>query len=204
MYADGMTTRQIGEAVNVPSRTIHRYLKKAGVTFRNPGAPHHSILSDGAWLRVKYLGEELSTTQIAEIVGCTPRVVNTWLERHNIPARTVGSDKGHKRFTAKARHNLSLSKRGKCVGADNPNWGGGRKNRDPERNRYQAKAWSKAVKERDGCCQECGATERLHAHHIKGWKDYPDLRYDLENGVTLCHSCHELAHGVGFKFRWPQ
>lgn len=31
---------------------------------------------------------------------------------------------------------------------------------------------------------------RLEAHHILNWKQYPELRYELNNGITLCQSHH--------------
>lgn len=31
---------------------------------------------------------------------------------------------------------------------------------------------------------------RLEAHHILNWKDYSELRYDINNGITLCHAHH--------------
>jgi hypothetical protein len=30
----------------------------------------------------------------------------------------------------------------------------------------------------------------LEAHHIFNWCDYPNLRYYLNNGITLCHFHH--------------
>jgi len=39
-------------------------------------------------------------------------------------------------------------------------------------------------------CGHCGAKPRLHADHIKPWKDYPELRFDVSNGRTLCEDCH--------------
>ena len=27
-------------------------------------------------------------------------------------------------------------------------------------------------------------------HHIKGWKQYPELRYKVKNGITLCQHHH--------------
>lgn len=204
MYERGMTSRQIGEAVDIPYRTILRYLRKAGAKLRNPGAQHYHQLDDAEWLRKKYLDEKLSSSKIAEIIGCGDKTVHTWIVRHGIPTRDCGAEKGHKRFTKEARENLSRAKRGKYTGKSNPNWRGGTPSRDPERNRFPAKEWSKAVRRRDKVCQECGASDRLHAHHIKRWRDYPELRYELSNGITLCHACHERAHGRGFKFRWYQ
>src|SRR5690349_18523020 len=31
----------------------------------------------------------------------------------------------------------------------------------------------------------------LNVHHIKKWADYPTLRYDLNNLITLCSDCHK-------------
>ena len=66
----------------------------------------------------------------------------------------------------------------------------------------KAVKWAKKVKERDGYkCQKCGSTENLQAHHIVPWlqDDAGRLRYDLNNGVTLCRTCHLKAHGGCWK-----
>lgn len=55
-------------------------------------------------------------------------------------------------------------------------------------------AWASMVKLRDGKCTECGSVYDLHAHHIKQYKSYPDLRYDVNNGITLCAVCHREHH----------
>lgn len=56
--------------------------------------------------------------------------------------------------------------------------------------------WQMAVLNRDkATCQRCGATGiELHAHHLKSYKDFPDLRYDVTNGETLCFRCHWAEH----------
>lgn len=44
-------------------------------------------------------------------------------------------------------------------------------------------------------CQKCTVRGLgLHAHHLKSWAEYPDLRYVISNGVTLCRSCHYSEH----------
>lgn len=35
---------------------------------------------------------------------------------------------------------------------------------------------------------------KLIAHHIYNWKDNPDKRYDIDNGITLCEDCHLMFH----------
>ena len=56
--------------------------------------------------------------------------------------------------------------------------------------------WRKAVFIRDDfTCQKCGIKGgKLNAHHIKTWATYPDLRYDVTNGITLCSKCHKELH----------
>jgi len=56
--------------------------------------------------------------------------------------------------------------------------------------------WVNAVISRDkATCQHCGAKGvELHAHHIKPYRDYPELRFDVSNGLTLCYSCHWNLH----------
>lgn len=55
--------------------------------------------------------------------------------------------------------------------------------------------WRSSVYKRDNyACKNCGSSDRLNAHHIKSWKDHPFSRYDIENGITLCRSCHIAEH----------
>lgn len=68
--------------------------------------------------------------------------------------------------------------------------------RDRARLSEELKEWREAVYARDGYkCTRCSRTGYLHAHHIKSWADYPGLRFDVDNGVTLCADCHSRAHG---------
>ena len=63
--------------------------------------------------------------------------------------------------------------------------------------------WSDKVKQKDGMkCVKCGSTENLQAHHIKPSFLYPECRNDVDNGVTLCFSCHHRQHAghyAGYK-----
>jgi hypothetical protein len=56
--------------------------------------------------------------------------------------------------------------------------------------------WRDAVFSRDNftCCF-CGiAGGELQAHHIKFWSKFPELRYVVENGVTVHSACHRTVH----------
>lgn len=55
------------------------------------------------------------------------------------------------------------------------------------------KEWRKQVKERDG--YKCKINNmwclgQIEVHHILPWRDYPESRYDVNNGITLCKYHH--------------
>ena len=61
--------------------------------------------------------------------------------------------------------------------------------------------WRKQVYTRDKhCCVLCSSKKRLEAHHIKRWSDFPQLRFDPNNGVTLCRACHRKV--TNFENNW--
>jgi 5-methylcytosine-specific restriction endonuclease McrA len=59
------------------------------------------------------------------------------------------------------------------------------------------KQWRYNVFAADGfACQLCdakGGDTKLEAHHIKRWAQWPNLRFNLGNGISLCKACHELV-----------
>lgn len=69
------------------------------------------------------------------------------------------------------------------------------RNLDGQRAEYRK--WRLAVIRRDNyTCQKCGKRGGiLQAHHVKPYKDHPELRHDVNNGVTLCLKCHSDEHG---------
>ena len=60
------------------------------------------------------------------------------------------------------------------------------------------KEWRKKVYARDKhCCRWPGCNKRkgLQAHHIMKWSDFPGLRYEIGNGITLCKQHHKMVTG---------
>lgn len=91
--------------------------------------------------------------------------------------------------TEKSREKQSLAIRGE----NHWNWQGGKtKETTTLRMRKETKEWRKAVFERDEyTCQICGERGgELNADHIKPWSLFPELRWEVHNGRTLCLSCH--------------
>lgn len=68
----------------------------------------------------------------------------------------------------------------------------------PNDNYYSSakhREWRAKVLRRDKyLCQEClrygRKREATHAHHIKPRDAYPELQYVINNGQSLCTSCH--------------
>ena len=79
-------------------------------------------------------------------------------------------------------------------GDKNPNWKGGITNwRKNIYNSKEYKDWSNSVREFwNYTCQICSQRGKgdIHANHIKTFRDYPELRFDLQNGIALCKKCH--------------
>lgn len=68
------------------------------------------------------------------------------------------------------------------------------------RQSLEYKLWRAKVFERDNwTCQMCGRISRanapliIQADHIKPFAFYPELRFELSNGRTLCIKCHSLT-----------
>jgi predicted RNA-binding Zn-ribbon protein involved in translation (DUF1610 family) len=85
------------------------------------------------------------------------------------------------------------------VGAKSPTWKGGITQINLKiRNSDAAKEWRRSVFIRDNyTCVYCGLRSYknhhlyIQAHHIKSFSQYPELRFDINNGITLCKECHK-------------
>jgi len=85
----------------------------------------------------------------------------------------------------------------KKMGELNPNWKGGiyKTNRDVRRSPIY-KRWQISIYKRDKYrCQLCGGSNNLNANHIKRFSEYPELRFEISNGITLCFNCHKAIRG---------
>ena len=83
----------------------------------------------------------------------------------------------------------------------NPNWKGGIiPEQNAMRQTHQYRNWRNDVYKRDNyTCQSCHKHGvRLEPHHIKPFAKFPELRFDVSNGITLCYECHQLTKSPSF------
>lgn len=113
-----------------------------------------------------------------------------------------------KKFSVNHKKSLSKSKIGKIpwnkgkkylqiLGEKNPNWKGGI---TPENHRIRSNIennlWREAVFARDNwtCQKTKNKGGKLQAHHIQNFSKFPELRFAIDNGITLSEKSHQEFH----------
>lgn len=87
-------------------------------------------------------------------------------------------------------------------GKDNPAWLGGRTSESEKiRKSIQYKQWRELVFKRDNyICQMCGKRGiKIQVDHIKPFALFPELRFEVNNGRTLCIECHKKTDTHGWR-----
>jgi len=82
-------------------------------------------------------------------------------------------------------------------GEKNHQWKGGIKSEKSKmKHNIKYRLWREAVFKRDDwTCQKYKIRGgELHPHHIKNFADYPELRFEVDNGITLSEKAHKEFH----------
>ena len=79
------------------------------------------------------------------------------------------------------------------------NWKGGINSiNDTIRKSIEYRLWRESVFERDNwTCIWCGEKGYVEADHIKPFALFPELRFAIDNGRTLCIDCHKKTDTYG-------
>jgi HNH endonuclease/NUMOD3 motif-containing protein len=116
--------------------------------------------------------------------------------------RVPPSQKGVNR-TIETRKKMSNARKG----PNNPFWRGGvTPLHIGIRHSFEYKLWRESLFKRDNyACVWCGVKSGngkavvLNADHIKPFALFPELRFAIDNGRTLCKNCHKTTETYGGK-----
>ena len=125
------------------------------------------------------------------------KMSGTWFKK--------GHKSWHKGTKGLVQGHWKGKKRKDMMGSNHPQWKGGVTPKNEKiRKSAEYKVWINAVFERDDyTCQVCGQRGgTLNADHIKRFADYPELRFELANGQTLCKKCHSVKSKRELKTNW--
>ena len=97
-----------------------------------------------------------------------------------------------------------------CIGRSrsgdkSPHWQGGKTVLSQAiRNSEKYKLWRSSVFERDEfTCRNCNQRGgKLEVDHVKLFSRYPELRFEISNGQTLCKDCHRTKTTNDLKLFW--
>lgn len=98
-----------------------------------------------------------------------------------------------KELSEEHKRNLREAHKNRLKGELSPFWKGENCKTKQERNDSRYQNWVKQVKKRDNWkCRMNNKDCSGHCivHHILPWRDYPELRYEVKNGITLCQHHH--------------
>ena len=118
--------------------------------------------------------------------------------------RKIGDGHRGKKMSSEAKEKMSIAKKGKKTWnfrKHHPNVSGEKCHflrggitplNKKLRTSMEYKSWRESVFKRDDyTCQECHERGgKLNADHIKPFAYFPDLRFAINNGQTLCIDCH--------------
>lgn len=180
----GMSSSDISKETGINARTVRWYMKK-----------HNSPVLEGkskvAWNKGLKAENDARILKSITAAHAAARGKAPWNKGKKLPP-----------IPDEQKEKISKALKGRFVGALSNSWRGGvtPKNKIIRRSR-EYKEWREKVFQRDNyTCQLCLVRGgELHPDHIKQFAYYPELRFCVDNGRTLCVDCHRKTPTWGKK-----
>lgn len=131
--------------------------------------------------------------------GYTPwnKGLKNWRKNSKEVGKKISKALTGRKLSEEAKRKMSLAKIGKYTGKNSWNWRGGiTPLHNKIRSSIEYRLWQNSVFARDNwTCQKSGIRGgKLVAHHIQNFSKYPELRFAIDNGITLSKLYHEKFH----------
>jgi len=170
---------------------------KTIVTNKNKEKPEQGI-KNCVYCNISFTGS-VKNYKFVEKSFCSKKCANTYRNKsisaeQRIKINAILSEKAKNRPRRKLTIEQRKRQSERLKGSKSHFWRGGitQKN-DLIRESLEYKIWRESIFERDNfTCQICKIRGcNLEADHIKSFAYFPELRFELSNGRTLCKSCHK-------------
>ena len=202
----GREAKDMAEECGINQRTLREWISTFDFPRKNDKAKEltKDVLYD------LYRVQRKTSLEIAEQFGLSDSAILYWFNKYNIPIysrseivkfylyKKGGIEKARKkqstmenRIKSSCRqHNIDIED---FIGFSTTE-------QHMARNNTYYKEWKNKIFERDNyTCRRCGKRGgNLNAHHLYNFSEHPDLRYDVNNGITLCEECHLINYPNSF------
>ena len=183
------STDEIGLLYGVSGRSVRNWFKNEGLGSKVKYIGHRNITSG---INQKKANENSRITLAAKdkkLVTCKCEVCND----DYVVKESVYVKYGTRFCSNKCKYKFLF----KTNPENHPRWKGGLTSINQiGRANLEYCEWRLNVYKRDFyTCRKCGGVgKNLNAHHIESWAENPDMKYDVDNGITLCQHCHISLH----------
>ncbi len=207
-----MGSKKIADFYGISKQTVLRNLHEYKIIIRKVGSPNKLPKYWREALKKPKSKPNWSKGQTKEVNASLRKTSEKLLGRYKYPEKHENikvecacgcgelidkyDKKGRRRYYKEHHCKSGKFTSERVNGENNYNWKGGISpiNTKIRRSKKYNK-WRDEIYKRDYFkCQMCGSKKDIIAHHIKNFADYPDLRFDVNNGMTLCRSCHLKLH----------
>ncbi len=214
-YIDkNMNCKELAILVGCSDCAIKTNLRKFGLVKPRGHKRNGNIFNiTKEFLYAEYVMNNRTAVSISEEIGCAENTLKYWLDKFEIKTTFAVGEKNSQWTGGKPKcqncghllQNIYAKRCHSCFtafnrGKNHPNYLSPELRKTDEskiwRRRIEYKEWRKSVYEKyDYTCQKCkirGGT--LHPHHIENFSSCIEKRFDVENGIVFCVSCHSIFH----------
>jgi hypothetical protein len=185
--------KQVADAYDVSSPALRKRLVKAGIAIKDCNEVHIGIkhspdtiqkMKDNNWSKRGYqhanFGKTLADHTKERISEANS---STWCEK--IACNPEATLEWRKKISC-TKQNIEIEEFDGFVSSENTQ----------VRESAALIDWRQLVfKKADFTCYKCGQRGgELQAHHAQSFNAYPEYRFDVNNGICLCASCHHEFH----------